>query len=395
MSALSGHKFIVIGDSYTVGITGGGATIDSWLDYFVRWYGNEWAGYYANPEGGYGFAKTNNQFITLLNGLDNVISDKTAITDILVAGGYNDHAYVSSLSTAIAEFASTAREKYPNATLWIAPIGWTTNQYQSDVSQAIEAYITYGKEYGYRVLEEMKNVMRNTAYLSSDEIHPNEEGYQALARKMYSCLISYLSGVKIAYNGADKWKIRATELLNQGGGGGGGNVDDVTVNGTSVVTNKVAEIDLTSYAETSDLATVATSGDYDDLENKPTIPAAQIQSDWTQSNTSSLDYIKNKPSLATVATSGSYNDLSNKPTIPAAQVNSDWNASSGVAKILNKPSLATVATSGSYNDLSNKPTIPTTLPANGGNADTVDGKHASDFVPSLAAIRLVCFNVGR
>ena len=36
----------------------------------------------------------------------------------------------------------------------------------------------------------------------------------------------------------------------------------------------------------------------------------------------------------------------------------------------------------SYNDLTDKPTIPTvpaSLPANGGNADTVDGKHASDF----------------
>ena len=32
-----------------------------------------------------------------------------------------------------------------------------------------------------------------------------------------------------------------------------------------------------------------------------------------------------------------YDDLTNKPTIPAAQVNSDWNASSGVAQILNKP----------------------------------------------------------
>lgn len=63
--------------------------------------------------------------------------------------------------------------------------------------------------------------------------------------------------------------------------------------------------------------------------------------------------------LATVATSGDYDDLTNKPTIPAAQVNSDWNASSGVAQILNKPSLATVATSGSYTDLSNTPTIPT------------------------------------
>lgn len=67
----------------------------------------------------------------------------------------------------------------------------------------------------------------------------------------------------------------------------------------------------------------------------------------------------NTSSLATVATSGSYEDLNNKPTIPAAQVNSDWNAVSGVSQILNKPTLATVATSGSYSDLSNKPTIPT------------------------------------
>jgi len=44
--------------------------------------------------------------------------------------------------------------------------------------------------------------------------------------------------------------------------------------------------------------------------------------------------------------------------------------------------LSNVATSGSYNDLSDKPTIPAvpaSLPANGGNADTVDGKHANDF----------------
>lgn len=59
-----------------------------------------------------------------------------------------------------------------------------------------------------------------------------------------------------------------------------------------------------------------------------------------------------------VAFSASYNDLSDKPSIPAAQVNSDWNANSGVAQILNKPSLSAVATSGNYNDLSNKPSIP-------------------------------------
>ena len=49
-------------------------------------------------------------------------------------------------------------------------------------------------------------------------------------------------------------------------------------------------------------------------------------------------------SLATVATSGSYNDLSNKPTIPAEQVNADWNATSGKAQILNKPTIPAAVT---------------------------------------------------
>jgi hypothetical protein len=105
--------------------------------------------------------------------------------------------------------------------------------------------------------------------------------------------------------------------------------------------NKSSGISITK-SQVSDfptLATVATSGSYSDLSNKPTIPAAQVQTDWNAS--SGLGVLLNKPSLATVATSGSYNDLSNKPTIPSAQVNSDWNSSSGLSQILNKPSIPT------------------------------------------------------
>ena len=83
-----------------------------------------------------------------------------------------------------------------------------------------------------------------------------------------------------------------------------------------------------------------------------------VQSDWAETDEQSMSYIKNKPELSVVATSGSYNDLLNKPTIPEPQVNSDWNAETGISQILNKPTLSIVATSGSYNDLLNKPTIP-------------------------------------
>lgn len=108
------------------------------------------------------------------------------------------------------------------------------------------------------------------------------------------------------------------------GGGGGGDVTDVEVNGTSVVNAQgVAEVSvptktsdlnndsgfidgtdlstaLSDYTPTSGLAAVATSGSYNDLSNKPTIPAAQIQSDWNQSDTTAKDYIKNKPTIPTV-----------------------------------------------------------------------------------------------
>ena len=101
---------------------------------------------------------------------------------------------------------------------------------------------------------------------------------------------------RIHYGGEDKWKKKATDLLNEDGGG---NVDDVKVDGVSVVdSDKIAQIDLTPYAKTADLAAVATSGDYDDLQNKPTIPAAQVNSDWNAS--SGVAEILNKPTIPTV-----------------------------------------------------------------------------------------------
>ena len=112
----------------------------------------------------------------------------------------------------------------------------------------------------------------------------------------------------------------------------------------------ISAADITAWNGKSDF-----SGSYNDLTDKPSIPAAQIQSDWNQSDNTALDYIKNKPNipvvptLAPVATSGDYDDLTNKPTIPSAQVNSDWNSNSGVSQILNKPTI--IDSTGSVNIL--------------------------------------------
>lgn len=105
-------------------------------------------------------------------------------------------------------------------------------------------------------------------------------------------------------------------------------------------------------------------GNYDGQNIKPTagvqtlqevladIPSQQVQSDWNQSTATASDYIKNKPTLATVATSGSYNDLTDKPELPSAQVQSNWSQSnpSAVDFIRNKPNFHIILNSTfSYN----------------------------------------------
>ena len=154
------------------------------------------------------------------------------------------------------------------------------------------------------------------------------------------------------------------------------------VSGSTRILNKPTIPDGT-YANLSgkpNLSTVATTGSYTDLTNTPIIPGntsqlindsgyvtsssltwsnisgkpsipTLVQSNWTQTDNSQYDYIKNKPTFSTVATSGSYNDLSNKPTIPDGTY----------ANLSGKPNLSTVATSGSYNDLNSKPNIPATI----------------------------------
>ena len=51
------------------------------------------------------------------------------------------------------------------------------------------------------------------------------------------------------------------------------------------------------FVSGNDLANVATSGSYNDLIDKPTIPSAPVQSDWNENDTNNLAYINNKPTI--------------------------------------------------------------------------------------------------
>ena len=104
-------------------------------------------------------------------------------------------------------------------------------------------------------------------------------------------------------------------------GGGGTQVQaDWTETDTSDPSYIQHKPDLSVYAESANLATVATSGDYDDLTNKPTLFSGDYD-DLT--NKPDLSVYAESSDLATVATTGSYNDLSNKPDLSAYATQSD------------------------------------------------------------------------
>lgn len=79
-------------------------------------------------------------------------------------------------------------------------------------------------------------------------------------------------------------------------------------------------------AGTNNQAGVMTSAQASKLDGIAAGAEVNVQADWNQTTTTADDFIKNKPNLATVATSGSYTDLSNKPTIDSSISSTSTNA---------------------------------------------------------------------
>lgn len=138
----------------------------------------------------------------------------------------------------------------------------------------------------------------------------------------------YLSGNTINFGGTTLSVVESELRLN-----------GIKIPTPSDVTNEINDaiidvvagsVDLTPYATVASLSDVATSGDYDDLINRPTIPVDV--SDLTDIGGLLTHF------------SGSYTDLSNTPTIPI-----------DISELTDTGNLLF---DGDYNSLSNQPTIP-------------------------------------
>lgn len=96
----------------------------------------------------------------------------------------------------------------------------------------------------------------------------------------------------------------------------------ITLDKRNLVTNAVENIELDLSASTTALAGLMLPSDKTKLNGIAAGAEVNVNADWNATEGDAL--ILNKPILATVATSGSYNDLTGKPTIPTVDVNKKY-----------------------------------------------------------------------
>lgn len=96
----------------------------------------------------------------------------------------------------------------------------------------------------------------------------------------------------------------------------------ITLDKRNLVTNTVENIELSLPASTTALAGLMLPSDKTKLNGIAAGAEVNVNADWNATEGDAL--ILNKPTLATVATSGSYNDLTEKPTIPTVDVNKEY-----------------------------------------------------------------------
>lgn len=96
----------------------------------------------------------------------------------------------------------------------------------------------------------------------------------------------------------------------------------ITLDKRNLVTNAVENIELNLPASTTALAGLMLPSDKTKLNGIAAGAEVNVNADWNATEGDAL--ILNKPILSTVATSGSYNDLTNRPTIPTVDVNKKY-----------------------------------------------------------------------
>lgn len=203
-STRTSKNVVLIGDSYDEGytpdgnVTGWGSKVISKMPYchFTNKY-----------SGGAGFshvsASTGKVFIDLLNEAANsqTEAERNNVSLVLVAGGFNDRDQTEGdLVTAINTFAARARALYPYAECTFAMIGWSSSSANRNQLRTLCGYLRNCRASGMKIITSTAFTLHDYSYFSSDGVHPNSDGQDAIANTLCGVILGSEPNIVIGYS---------------------------------------------------------------------------------------------------------------------------------------------------------------------------------------------------
>lgn len=232
---------VIVGDSYQAGYDPGGNN-QGWGAYLLSMFG--YNGHNIPGVGGAGFSKGASSpfdFATILSNNPPTDIDYDKVTDIVVGGGYNDFGATSAaIDDGISRFYTHCRSRYPNARIWVAPVGWAWTNNEDHITPAmvggtLNSYVHSCRNRKINVVNSCIGVLFGCNGLSTaDYKHPTETGNKAIA-----------SAINAGFNGLPYLSEGASYYLPFTGTGWSGGIKVVasTINGIGnvrILSNEIA-----------------------------------------------------------------------------------------------------------------------------------------------------------
>lgn len=203
-STRTAKSVVIISDSYGEGYTPDG-NVTGWPDKVAS--SMPYCTFKIKYSGGAGFshvsASTGKKFIDLLNEAGNEMTEanRNNVSLVLIGGGMNDRDQTKAdLKTAIDAFATRCRELYPYADITYGFIGWSSSSSVRNKLRTECSNLRSCRTSGMKIITSTAFTLHDYKYFSSDGIHPNNDGQDALAQTMAGVILGSEPNITIEYN---------------------------------------------------------------------------------------------------------------------------------------------------------------------------------------------------
>lgn len=196
LNIINNRKYIFIGDSY--GVVTEQRTIP-WQQYIINKLSlTIGTNAFVSTKSSCGIIGDPNMspiseysFLYLLQQLENTITNKNEITDIIICGGHNDRSYsYQDLETNFISLITYIKSNYPNAKIALGWISWSNTASYLDVyASGIYKYKTLANTYGCVYLTDIENSWHYSGWLL-DQVHPNNDGSEHIGQG----ILNYIKG---------------------------------------------------------------------------------------------------------------------------------------------------------------------------------------------------------